>query len=70
MGDHWRVSAMVTKLKDNEIDNVAELLKGFMDNVENLESNKQRAVKLFAALPMFVLNKFKAAASAVFNPAT
>ena len=29
MGDHWRVSAMVTKLKDNEIDNVAELLKGF-----------------------------------------
>ena len=29
MGDHWRVSAMVTKIKDNEIDNVAELLKGF-----------------------------------------
>ena len=29
MGDHWRVSAMVTKLKDNEVDNVAELLKGF-----------------------------------------
>jgi len=29
MGDHWRVSAMVTKLKDNEIDNVAELLKEF-----------------------------------------
>jgi len=29
MGDHWRVSAMITKLKDNEIDNVAELLKGF-----------------------------------------
>ena len=29
MGDHWRVSAMVTRLKDNEVDNVAELLKGF-----------------------------------------
>ena len=29
MGDHWRVSAMVTKIKDNQIDNVAELLKGF-----------------------------------------
>jgi len=29
MGDHWRVSAMVTKIKDNEVDNVAELLKGF-----------------------------------------
>ena len=29
MGDHWRVSAMVTRIKDNEIDNVAELLKGF-----------------------------------------
>ena len=29
MSDHWRVSAMVTKLKDNEIDNVAELLKTF-----------------------------------------
>ena len=29
MGDHWRVSAMVTKLKDNEVDNVAELLKDF-----------------------------------------
>jgi len=27
MGDHWRVSAMVTRLKDNEVDNVAELLK-------------------------------------------
>ena len=29
MGDHWRVSAMVTRIKDNEVDNVAELLKGF-----------------------------------------
>lgn len=29
MGDHWRVSAMVTKIKGNEIDNVAELLKDF-----------------------------------------
>ena len=29
MGDHWRVSAMVTKLKDNEVDDVAELLKNF-----------------------------------------
>ena len=29
MGDHWRVSAMVTKIKDKEIDNVAELLKDF-----------------------------------------
>ncbi len=29
MGDHWRVSAKVTRLKDNEVDNVAELLKGF-----------------------------------------
>jgi len=29
MSDHWRVSAMVTKLKDNEIDNVTELLKTF-----------------------------------------
>jgi len=29
MGDHWRVSAMVTRLKDNDVDNVAELLKGF-----------------------------------------
>ena len=29
MGDHWRVSAMITRLKDNEIDNVAELLKTF-----------------------------------------
>tara|TARA_R110000751_G_scaffold59588_1_gene125009 strand:+ start:941 stop:2122 length:1182 start_codon:yes stop_codon:yes gene_type:complete len=29
MGDHWRVSAMVTKLKENEVDDVAELLKNF-----------------------------------------
>ena len=29
MGDHWRVSAMITRLKDNEVDNVAELLKSF-----------------------------------------
>jgi hypothetical protein len=29
MGDHWRVSAMVTRLKDNEIENVAELLRSF-----------------------------------------
>jgi len=29
MGDHWRVSAMVTRIKESEIDNVAELLKGF-----------------------------------------
>tara|TARA_R110001632_G_scaffold11484_6_gene41362 strand:- start:7917 stop:9098 length:1182 start_codon:yes stop_codon:yes gene_type:complete len=29
MGDHWRVSAMVTRLKDIDVDNVAELLKGF-----------------------------------------
>ena len=29
MGDHWRVSAMVTRIKDNEVDNVAELLKDF-----------------------------------------
>lgn len=29
MGDHWRVSAMISKLKDKDVDNVAELLKGF-----------------------------------------
>ena len=29
MGDHWRVSAMVTRLKDNEIENVDELLRSF-----------------------------------------
>tara|TARA_Y100001938_G_scaffold149545_1_gene236725 strand:- start:578 stop:1759 length:1182 start_codon:yes stop_codon:yes gene_type:complete len=36
MGDHWRVSAMVTKIKDNEIDNVAELLKNFNPKKHNL----------------------------------
>ena len=29
MGDHWRVSAMVTKLKADEIGNIEELLKNF-----------------------------------------
>ena len=36
MGDHWRVSAMVTKIKDNEIDDVAELLKNFQPKKHNL----------------------------------
>ena len=36
MGDHWRVSAMVTKLKDNEVDDVAELLKNFQPKKHNL----------------------------------
>tara|TARA_R100000995_G_C3480872_1_gene123817 strand:- start:1073 stop:2254 length:1182 start_codon:yes stop_codon:yes gene_type:complete len=36
MGDHWRVSAMVTKLKDNEVDNVVELLKDFKPKKHNL----------------------------------
>jgi hypothetical protein len=36
MGDHWRVSAMVTRLKDNEVDNVAELLKGFKPKKHNI----------------------------------
>ena len=29
MGDHWRVSAMVTKLKADEVGNIEELLKNF-----------------------------------------
>ena len=29
MGDHWRVSAMVTKLKADEISDIKELLKNF-----------------------------------------
>jgi|TARA_R110000751_G_scaffold94069_2_gene183581 hypothetical protein len=35
MGDHWRVSAMITRLKDNEVDNVAELLKSFQPKKYN-----------------------------------
>jgi|TARA_B110000908_G_scaffold170331_1_gene229608 predicted MPP superfamily phosphohydrolase len=36
MGDHWRVSAMVTRLKDNEVDNVIELLKDFKPKKHNI----------------------------------
>ena len=36
MGDHWRVSAMFTRLKDNEVDNVIELLKDFKPKKHNI----------------------------------